>query len=261
MENLSPNLSKDEFDQFASFLPDNLGEFEERFTAKALKKDAKPQEEKLIESDTTVKDSQTRLFSSSSAPWHQSAKVSVPAPAEPSLPVDVVVTQEINNSANDMQSKPFETETELNNSAPKNIYSIDLSIIESLLKKYLKLIFNPKNIFLIVTVYFFYQIGSGFMAQENVSVSNASIAASDQPKAITDAYHDLTVFSNSGRSYLEFTTIEKVTLIKKEGSVIIVYKNNGSCWFAGMVGSVNAPPESDPSGDKCSDKQLAKLKN
>ena len=99
------------------------------------------------------------------------------------------------------------------------------------------------------------------MAQENVSVSNASIATSDQPKAITDAYHDLTIFSNSGRSYLDFTTKEKVTLIKKEGSVIIVYRNNGSCWFAGMVGSVNASPQSDPSGDKCSDKQLAKLKN
>jgi hypothetical protein len=261
MENLSPNLSKDEFDQFASFLPDNLGEFEERFTAKTLKKDVKPQEEKLIESDTTVKDTHTRLFSSSSAPWHQAAKVGVPTTSEPDLSLDVLATQEINNSADDTQPKPFEAETELKDSISKNNSLIDLSKIEILLKKYLKLIFNPKNIFLIVTVYFFYQIGSGFMAQENVSVSNASIAASDQPKAITDAYHDLTVFSNSGRSYLEFTTIEKVTLIKKEGSVIIVYKNNGSCWFAGMVGSVNAPPESDPSGDKCSDKQLAKLKN
>ena len=261
MENLSPNLSKDEFDQFASFLPDNLGEFEERFTAKTLKKDVKPQEEKLIESNTNIKDSHARLFSSSSAPWHQAAKAVVPTPAEQDLPVDVIVTQKVNNSATDTQSKPFESETELKNSPSKNSSLTDLSKIEFLLKKYLRLIFNPKNIFLIVTVYFFYQIGAGFMAQENVSVSNASIANSDQPKAITDAYHDLTIFSNSGRSYLDFTTKEKVTLIKKEGSVIIVYRNNGSCWFAGMVGSVNASPQSDPSGDKCSDKQLAKLKN
>lgn len=261
MENLSPNLSKDEFDQFASFLPDNLGEFEERFTAKTLIDEVKPQEEVIKELDTTIIDSQVRLLSSSSAPWHQTTKVSNPTPAEYVLPVNDVTTQKNDKSDTESKPKDLEKEPEEIGSTSKSNSFIDLSVIDSLSKKYLKAIFSPKNIFLIVTVYLFYQIGAGFMAQDNVSVSNASIAISDEPKAISNAYHDLTVFANSGRSYLEFTTKEKVTLIKKEGSVIIVYRSNGSCWFAGMVGSVNASPESDPSGEKCSDKQLAKLKN
>ena len=272
MEKIDTNSPKDEFEQFASFLPENLGEFEERFTAKMPTQKVKSQKiitkraanQGIIPDDINSQDlqqqefkSQVKLFSNSNAPWHQNSNRDIPKISPTTFSQDIieeVQTTPPAESGNTPEESvlPEEITDHLDSKASiKTVFSFE---------KYWKKLFNFKNISVLIVLYMIYHFAAGMFPTGNAILSNASIASSSQPKAITLAYQEVTSFANTGRSYTEFTTTQDVITIKKEGSIILVYRGNGSCWFAGMVGAINAAPASDPTGEKCSDKQISTLR-
>ena len=254
MENTSNNSSIDEFEKFASFLPDNLGEFEERFTAKV------EEPEKI----TPVK-----AMLTSNAPWHNALKIQ--ATKKENQLLEDTSFNEVKEPLSPLESPEVEVKNKVNNST-NNLEDASLKFDANLVKPQITLNLLPRiiaigkkllsfeKLMIVLLVLVAYHFGSNYYTASKVTVSNASITASGEPVEITKAYQELTQFANSGKSYLAFSTRENVITIKQEGSVILVYKGNGSCWFAGMVGAINSPPLSDPAGVKCSDAALNKLR-